>query len=442
MKPALSAPSKAHRLSVSKGNSALGKIDPAGGRWGGGIIPGVSLCTRGEALGHGMWIDDAMIKQIVDACNGNPKLLKSRFAHPDWCDDGTGKVLGTIENCTQRGDQAIGDFHLYKSAHNAPDGDLAAYVMSLAAEDPANFGLSIVFEHDREAEELFESENTKEVELKDDSGQVRDTDVQFISPDPLNTNHLPHCRIAKLWAADVVDDPAANAAGLFHRQDALQSEAKTLLDYIFQPNPITPIPAPSSFNIAPERIRDFVTKYLAKNGLTIERSNPVDPKEELDANPDEKDPKDEGNPDNPDGEPDEKPTDPEAKDETETGDEKPKDKEDMPKDEKCSSGMLQKFVSRFGAENGSAWAIEGISYETALERHGDLLTASLTDANERLKFLGQEGTDPVKFSHPPKKDGGNSGAGKPQPSDKFENALGSGLARVAAAIEIPRPSNN
>ena len=179
----LKNPPPVDRLRTS-GRSSLGKIDPTAGRYGAGLIPGVSLCSRGEALGHYSWIDAVMLAQIVEQCNANPKLIKSRFAHPDMCDDGTGKALGTIENASLRGDQAIGDLHLYRTAHNAPDGDLAGYVMQLAAEDPSNFGLSIVFEHDWEAEELFEAENTQETQLKDDKGNVAATEVQFVSPDP------------------------------------------------------------------------------------------------------------------------------------------------------------------------------------------------------------------------------------------------------------------
>ena len=435
----LKNPPPVDRLRTS-GRSSLGKIDPTAGRYGAGLIPGVSLCSRGEALGHYSWIDAVMLAQIVEQCNANPKLIKSRFAHPDMCDDGTGKALGTIENASLRGDQAIGDLHLYRTAHNAPDGDLAGYVMQLAAEDPSNFGLSIVFEHDWEAEELFEAENTQETELKDDKGNVAATEVQFVSPDPLNTENLPHARIKRLWAADVVDDPAANPAGLFHRKSDLLTDGTALLDYAI--GRTTTPPKLTTFSIAPERVREFLTRYLAAAGLSLHGKDQSMKLKKLDSeNPDE-DPKPEENPD--DQPTDEKPVDEKQTDKPEENDGDPedpnKDEEDDPqeedpkKDEPMSAAQkLKKFVARFGAENGSKWTIEGITYTKALERHCDQLTAQLADADARLQALGQSGTDPVKFSHPP----GQSKGTTKQPSDKLNEVCGEGLARIAAAIRLP-----
>jgi hypothetical protein len=72
----LQQPPRVERLAVSRPQTALGKIEPIGGRYGAGLIPGVSLCTRGEALGHFTWIDAFMIGQIVEAANANQKLLR------------------------------------------------------------------------------------------------------------------------------------------------------------------------------------------------------------------------------------------------------------------------------------------------------------------------------------------------------------------------------
>ena len=175
---------------------------------------------------------------------------------------------------------------------------------------------------------------------------------------------------------------------------------------------------------------------LKKKGEKLAETPVEDPKKDA---PDETAPKDE-------------PTDEtKPKDESAGADEPPADEkkpdekqpdEEKAKDEKpaaCSTATLQQFVTKFGAENGSKWAIEGISYETALGRHCDALSAELADANARLKALGNEGTEPVKFSHgaDPKKAGTNT-----TPPEKLQAALGDGLAKVAAGIRIPQPSTN
>eukprot|EP00456_Euglypha_rotunda_P064377 TRINITY_DN547_c0_g1_i3.p2 TRINITY_DN547_c0_g1~~TRINITY_DN547_c0_g1_i3.p2 ORF type:complete len:453 (+),score=97.62 TRINITY_DN547_c0_g1_i3:2441-3799(+) len=449
MKPALAEKPKVHRLQASKNTAKLGAIDPTGGRWGAGIIPGVSLCTHGEALGHYAWIDAVMLQQIADQCNANAKLLKSRFQHPDLCADGTGKALGTIENARVAGDQVLGDMHLYKTAHRTPNGDLAGYVMSFCSEDPENAGLSIVFEHDCEAEELFEAENTQEVEWTD--GEAKATEVRFVSPDPLNTDGLPHARVKRLWAADFVDDPAANAGGMFHRQHDVLTQATALLDYATGRTDAPPKSTSSFSTVAPERLKEFLTKYLAKNGLTIQQKDasmatdqtkpeddqPEDPKAKPDettstATQDETAPGDKPAEESPAEAPaGDAPEDPPENSSVDPED----DEEGMPK-EACSTEKLQKFVSKFGAEHGAAWAIEGITYTKALERHCDALTIELTDANERLKALGQSGTKPFKFSH-----GNGAAPGKggtsTQSSEKLNEVCGEGLGRIAAAIKLP-----
>ena len=452
--PALKTAPKVERLaSVQRekdGSDAAPRVDRTGGRYGAGIIRRVSLCSRGEALGHFMWIDGEMLTQIAEADTG-AKALKSRFTHPDWCSDGMGKGLGTIEDRVLEGDQVYGDLHFYESAHHAPDGNLADYVMNLAEEDPANFGLSIVFAHDWETEKAFMLANGGVIVIHDDGYDTYEVIEGFQSPDPLNVENYSHARLSELRAADVVDEPAANPQGLFHRENALLSEGGQMLDFILGRAAKAPALSALGVDVAPERLKTFVTKYLAKSGLSIQAKEstmslkkkgeklaetPVeDPKKDA---PEETAPKEEPTDET-------KPKDDSAGADEPPADEKPADKkpdETKPKDEQpagYSTAKLQQFVTKFGAENGSKWAIEGVSYETALERHCDALSAELTDANARLKALGKEGTEPLKFSHGPdaKKAGTNT-----TPTDKLQAALGDGLAKVAAGIRIPQPSTN
>ncbi len=442
MKAALAEKPKVHRLQASKNTAKLGAIDPTGGRWGAGIIPNVSLCTRGEALGHGAWIDAFMLQQIAAKCNANPKLLKSRFQHPDFCADGTGTALGTIENARVAGDQVIGDLHLYQSAYDTPKGgNLAGYVLAFCTEDPENAGLSIVFEHDCEAEELFEAEHTEEVEWTD--GEEKATEVRFVSPDPLNVDGLPHARIKNLCAADFVDDPAANPGGMFHRHNELMSYANELLDFATGRASAAP-KTNSSFSIAPERVKEFLGKYLAKHGMTIQRKDeqmatqPAD-----DTKPDEEKPDETKAADKPaDENPADKPGDKAPGDDAPNEPPENNDDPEKPDEEKeaCTTGKLKQFVAKFGAENGAKWAIDGLTYASALEKQVDLLTVELADANNRLAALGQTGTKPLQFSHgktPDKNKTGNNEGTSKLSQEKLTEVCGEGLAKIAAAIKLP-----
>jgi hypothetical protein len=143
-------PQGRERFARSRGpqtdNNSEPQIDRDGGTAGAGLISGVSLATRGEALGHGMWMDLEAISQVATFANAGEAGLKSRFTHPGMSSDGLGRHLGRIQETEVMGDQAIGNLHLAMLSHNTPEGDLADYVMDLADEDPQAAGLSIVFE--------------------------------------------------------------------------------------------------------------------------------------------------------------------------------------------------------------------------------------------------------------------------------------------------------
>ena len=233
-------------------DAAAVEVKEQGGRYGHGVLEGVSLISRGEALGHDMWIDSETLSQVVDGFD-NEKGLKSRFTHPSMSSDGMGRMLGRIHDVRLSGDKVIGDLHFNESSHSTPEGDLAEYVMLLASEDAEAAGLSIVFEHDPEAETEFINTHSM-------------TEGVFESPDELNTANYPHVRLAKLRAADVVDEPAANPDGFFDRQPFARS-ADDLLS--FAAGLTETKPGTNAFGVDPGRAKDFFARWLHTNGLSI-----------------------------------------------------------------------------------------------------------------------------------------------------------------------------
>ena len=422
------------------------KSDPKGGVFGAGFLPRVSLCTRGEALGHGFWIDGVMLQQIVEQMQALGRI-KSRFTHPDLCSDGMGKALGIVTNGVLEGDQALGDLSFYENAHHAPDGDLAGYVLGLQAEDPRAFGLSIVFKHDWEAEDLFVAEHTKQVELKDEAGNVVDTRTEFVSPDPLNTDNLPHARILKLYAADVVDEPAANPDGLYHRGNSLAAAGRSMLDYVLGRS--TESPKSSALGIAPERVKEFVTRYLKDQGLSVqpaEMGNTMPKKksslmermkaffskleEEEEEKKDDKsaaDDDDKKSEADKDDEDDKSAADDDDEDPPKKEDSEEDPKEDDPKkddeDEEMRAG-LQGFIDMFGTDRGAEYFLAGKSMVDALKAEVLKLRADVKEANRKLAVFAELGVDPVKFNAAPDKKGGEgtpapAASGAPSNREKF-----------------------
>lgn len=244
-------------LRVGVAPSKAGPVTRDGGKYGAGLIEGYSVIARGEALGHGMWIDDRMLDQVAKAGAARKLGTKVRFTHPGMSSDGMGKLLGSAFNFRRDGDRVIADLHLLEAAHKAPDGDLAGYVMDLAEEAPDKFGTSIVFSPDAGEEDRFRAKHT-------------DKQGRFISPDEDNAQHLPHARLASLHASDVVDDPAANPAGLFSAEataGSLAGEAEPLL--MFAVGLSDDAPEVGALGLHPNRVRDFVAGFLERHGLSI-----------------------------------------------------------------------------------------------------------------------------------------------------------------------------
>jgi len=219
------------------------------------VLLGYAVISRGEALGHGLWIDEALLDQVVEAGNAaGGKGVKSRFTHPGLCADGLGTYLGRTRNFRREGSRVLGDLTLAEVASKSPQGDLAGYVLDLAEEDADCFGASIVFELDIGAMEFF-------------GAQHRDQKGNFKSPDPDNVDNYPHARLARLRASDVVDEPAANPNGFFSDRDELASRGESALRFVFG---LDAQAAPELFGgLAPVRARAFVQGFMDRHGLKV-----------------------------------------------------------------------------------------------------------------------------------------------------------------------------
>ncbi len=175
-----------------------------------GVIRNYSVITKGPALGHGLDVDETTLDQVVDLGNRSKLGIKSRFDHPNASNTSMGTFVGRTVNFRRVGDRVLGDLHLSESAKVSPQGNLHEYILSLAEEDPAAFGASIVF-------------TGKPEQLLDDNGKPLRGD---------DGKDLPaRARVDALLASDIVDDPAANPDGLFSA-DAEQSLATKLTGFL------------------------------------------------------------------------------------------------------------------------------------------------------------------------------------------------------------------
>ena len=242
---------------TARGMGSGGRVIRDGGDSGAGLIQQFSVATRGEALGHDLWLDSEFLKQTRDAINSaGGRGIKSRFTHPGLSGDGLGTFLGRTKGALISGDQVLADLHLSKLAHETPDGDLAGFVMGMAEDEPDMFGTSIVFMSDESAELAFVSDN-------------QDRQGRFASPDKQNKQNLPHLRLLELRAADVVDEPAANPDGMFHRGNELIEEANRLLSYSL--GLTTEKPQLVELEFDADRVAEYMRRFLQDHNLVITR---------------------------------------------------------------------------------------------------------------------------------------------------------------------------
>lgn len=174
-----------------------------------GVIYGYSVITEGPALGHGASVDATTLQQVADLGNKAKIGIKARFDHPNASNTSLGTFLGRSKHFRLAGNRVLADLHLNDAAKEAPQGDLYSYVLNLAESDPQAFGASIVFE------------GTFEEQLNEDG--TRKIDAQG-KPLPRLT------RITSLLASDIVDEPAANAGGLFSQSESLASKVTEFLN--------------------------------------------------------------------------------------------------------------------------------------------------------------------------------------------------------------------
>ena len=202
------------------------------------VLHDVQITLEGEAKGHGIWLDRKFCEAVAEQGNATGDVgLKVRYGHPAMCSDAIGTELARaknfrvveVERAAEDGSAVkcagvVADVHLLKSAHSAPQGDIAKHVLETAKEDPGQFGQSIVFTYAdwvvKDADGNRHSYN-EEVEGEDASLKFDDWVAQ-------SADGKVYAVLGKLHGSDFTDTPAATD-GIFST-GTLAEEAEQMLD--------------------------------------------------------------------------------------------------------------------------------------------------------------------------------------------------------------------
>lgn len=340
------------KTGIVRGFDEKPEISREGGQFDAGYIKNFAVITKGEALGHEAWVDDEFVSQVGQQLMLAKKGIKSRYTHPNQCGDSFSKGLGRVYFRDSGDGKVRGDLHFWKAAHNTPDGNLAGFLLDMAEDDPEAFGASISFMRDPEAEAEFSAKNPE-------------------SPDSANVNNYPHVRLGELRFVDIVDEPAANPDGLFHRGGEVAS-AEAMLEYALGLREDKPSDCDTIFGIESSRLLGFVSNFLSQKGLQVMKLNINedilgDPKtEELSGHyPDEpkvEEPKAE-EPKVKEAEVEEPKAEEPKVEEAEVEEPKAEEVEEPKKD--LSKEELSKYIESFGKDQGVDFFLNGVEFGEA-----------------------------------------------------------------------------
>jgi hypothetical protein len=196
-----------------------------------GVIKGVSLIALGQARGHGKGVDQKTLETVRDCAQKYGDGLRVKF-NPSTFTHGAGTLAGRIPPNTIRieDNKTVGDLHLYQ---HLPQ-DYKNYLFEIAEETPANIGLSIEFSGDDEV---------------------------------IEENKFARCE--EIFAATIVDLPAANPTGLFS-EDSLtklkdEHKSATSEDTDMTDEDITKL-ATATAKATVEALTPVIQKFAEGNG--------------------------------------------------------------------------------------------------------------------------------------------------------------------------------
>ena len=187
-----------------------------------GILQKVVVAQIGKVKSYFEQIDSTTLSQIESLGNAKELGIKARFGHPNMCSSSFGTYIGRFKNFQVDGEKVYGDLYLDEVCKESPSGNLYAYILKMARNNPDMFGASIAF---------------------------------IPAESAVTGDECPATRIEELLATDLVDDPAATNS-LF-AVDSFSYQATQFLDS----NPAIA----ALIAHKPDTVVEFMLKYFSNN---------------------------------------------------------------------------------------------------------------------------------------------------------------------------------
>ena len=109
-----------------------------------GVLQKVIVAQVGKVKSYFEQIDATTLSQIEKLGNSKDSGVKARFGHPNMCSSSFGTYIGRFKNFQVDGEKVYGDLHLDDVCKESPSGNLFAYILKMAKNNPDMFGASIL----------------------------------------------------------------------------------------------------------------------------------------------------------------------------------------------------------------------------------------------------------------------------------------------------------
>lgn len=228
--------------------------------------------TNVEALGHGLMTDDRSIQMMLELAQADGLPRRQRFGHPGLSEAATGKQVSQAKNFRIENGHFVHDAFFLPEAKKSPAfaRDPVEYILSLAENNPTEFGESVVISCDA----VWVLADGTEIDAYAPSDD--DDDDWSLAARPDNAiNDLPVIRPTAFHYVDWVNEGAATHTGMFSNERFFQSGASAwaeeLFDFVDRFRSTYKIP----LDKIPSKTKQLLTAYMqqrSKGDSTMKRS--------------------------------------------------------------------------------------------------------------------------------------------------------------------------
>ena len=192
-----------------------------------------AMMANVEATGHGIATDNKTIQMMLNLCQDG-RSRRQRFGHPGISENYTGKQVSNAVNFRIENGNLVHDAVFLPEARKSPAfaKDPVDYILSLAENNPTEFGESVVITCDA----VWILQDGSEVSIYDDS-EDDDGEFSLMGKPSTAVNDIPMIRPIEFHYVDWVNEGAATHNGMFGKQERFFTSgasawAEELFDFV------------------------------------------------------------------------------------------------------------------------------------------------------------------------------------------------------------------